>query len=207
MMRDGKKDLLLLWGGLLLLIAGIAVLNVYENVYKPWRLRGFQTAAEVYRETCSNIDVKAGSTSFTGRVVPIDPHRGSVDELYWDLPRTLRAQSPADVTMVLCLNWKPFLIGNYSDGTTAYGYDCEGAIVDVSSKRLVARRSFVRSTVISSGPPRKVWGGDLHYKGTEEIVAWIYSLIVVSRGSVIPSEYAGKRGPPHKALHPTAAES
>ena len=84
-------------------------------------------------------------------LIPIDLKSRKVDDLYFDMPADLRSSTPEDVATIVWLEWSEDVIGKYNDGTPARVHKCEVTVVDKTTFRVIAQRTF-RGTE----PPKEI---------------------------------------------------
>jgi hypothetical protein len=85
--------------------------------------------------TTSNLPV-------SGKILPIDVQRRTVDPVYLDLADEVRPQRPDEVGAIAALWWSKVEVGSYSSSNGAFQQTCTVMVWDKRTKSLLAERSF-----------------------------------------------------------------
>jgi hypothetical protein len=78
-----------------------------------------------------------------GRVVLVDAGQRKFDDLHLSLPEDLRALTPAEATTVGQIHYTREEVGRYEMGQRAIQLSCTMTVVDLRSRTVIAKRSFV----------------------------------------------------------------
>jgi hypothetical protein len=86
----------------------------------------------------------ATSTSLpvSGKILPVDVQRRTVDPVYLDLADGVRPQRPDEVGAIAALWWSKVEVGSYSSSNGAFQQTCTVIVWDKRKKSLLAERSF-----------------------------------------------------------------
>jgi hypothetical protein len=151
--RAALKKLLRFIG---VLMAAVVVITTY------WVLRENQRADQLAPWTAlietymppDNVraarDAHASDTRFAGsaaarikrHVIPIDLKSRRVDPLYFEMPANLRSSTPDDVQTLVWLDWNEEIVGKYNNGVPARVHVCDVTVLDKTSLRVIAQRTF-----------------------------------------------------------------
>jgi hypothetical protein len=134
----------------------LALFNGYQAVTS---LDEFNRKIDVWMEPPASSD--AADSYIRGRVLPIvhQPESGRgvgvAPDLYWALPRGVRARTPDEVGTVVWLDWEEKTItGPYNgfvDQVTGIQYVCKVTLIDKRANRKLAERTFRGSDPTGSG--------------------------------------------------------
>lgn len=147
-------------------------------------------------EYTSASDEIEGDAYITGKVITVgkgeiyfgsygielssNPNKAYIDDIYFDLPDSLRANSPEEVGTVILLEWGRNILAEYEGGSVAAQITCLVSVIDMKKDVIVGRQSFggsppetpeVRSCVGSSGC-KSIYGS----APTQNIVEYISKL-------------------------------
>jgi hypothetical protein len=77
-----------------------------------------------------------------GKIITVNKKESRIDDIYFDLPKELRAFKPKDVGTILWLKCEEDEVGFYTNGEEATVNICQVTIIDKSTPTIVARTSF-----------------------------------------------------------------
>lgn len=146
--RKLKRIVIFVGGALAVMFVVFAILDVQDanrrEQLEPWAamVRDHVLAAKGPAEA---LDPKGGYV--TGRLLPVNWARREVDHLYFDIPPTLRSQTPTDVGTYAWLQYGQKQVGKYNNGDPAYVQTAKITVIDKAKNTIVARAE------VQGGPP------------------------------------------------------
>jgi len=131
------------WGILAVVVVAIAgTIGVRFSLHAR-RVDAFREHLESYAQEAKG-DPTPGRR-MNGKLVAVDLDSKTIDDLHFDLPDDLRAETPEDVGTVVQLHWDKLQVGSYN-GKPAWKQSCQVRVMDKPSGELIETQPF--------------WGGD-----------------------------------------------
>jgi len=164
--RFWQTALLLLLPVLALVLFAVARYLVLESRLDPFK-------AHVSEYTAVT-EYQPGETYIRGKVIPVNIQDNAIDfNLYYDLPKDLRAGSPEEVRTVIEQVCTASLVGTYTRGGGAYRWTCKLKVIDLSISKILEEKTFT-----GSEPPGTTTGSKNQYgsKPSDEIMDYLTAL-------------------------------
>jgi hypothetical protein len=155
-------------GGLLLLfVLGFLLLKPKDRT-GPFKeqMKDFLTAAA---------QPGPGGASLSGKFVVVSSEAKGLDDVYFDLPKDLQAQTPEEATIVVRVSRDKTQVGTYTNGAPGYRHTCSVVVIDWKSRKIVAT-----TNVMGGMPPEKTTSasksGVYGDKPDKDVVAYLKGL-------------------------------
>ena len=188
-MADTKKSSRKPWGCLVAVIAVILVYGISVGLCS-WQYSNQESIMKPFEEHINEYliipgGVSSGDPYIAGKVITVDSSDKSIDRIFFDLPKELRASNPEEVGTLILLEWKQRIVGYYTDPKNppseanrnnildaAFKWSCYITIIDRHNKVIVCKQHF-----LGSEPPAIKRNSDnCGRKPIREIVKYIESL-------------------------------
>lgn len=109
-----------------------------------------------------------------GKILPVNSGDRAVDWFYYEVPETMRANSPEEVGTVVLLQWGEDQVGQYGgSGGGAFVRTCHVTVVDHAKREIVGQSQFR-----GGDPPRTSRRGSSQHGSypTEQILSYLRGL-------------------------------
>jgi hypothetical protein len=161
---------------ILVLLGGVAAVFGVRYALQASHLGKFKSHIQEYTAVGSaRPDLRQNGTA-KGKMITVKLQGPEIDWLYYDLPKSLRANSPEEVQTVVLLDWKENVVNQYEGGGNAIQWICGVTVYDKDTKTPIAYGQYAggdppSTTSTSAG------SNDYGSKPTAEIVRFLQGLV------------------------------
>jgi hypothetical protein len=161
---------------ILVLIGGVLGVLGVRYAWQASHLAKFKSHVQEYTALGGARPGQPQNGTSKGKMITVKLQGPEIDWLYYDLPKSIRANSPEEVQTVVLLDWKEQVIGQYEGGGNAIQYACGVTVYDKDTKTPIAYRDF------TGGPPPQTTStsngsNDYGSKPTAEIASFLQGLV------------------------------
>lgn len=171
---DVNKVRLGLFGFVFVGIVCVGIFQLVRGAYRGTALKPFESHLAGWSDKTA---MKPGQPKdqpyVTGKIMIVDITTRQFDNLYFDLPDALRAETPEAVKTVVWLERRQIEVGRYTGGSRAIRHVCRATVADATKKQVVGSREF------EGGMPPDRIKDRLDHGGSspdEDILNWLGSL-------------------------------
>lgn len=156
------------WYVLGAIAAAIYLYGQYESSSRARLDSSFKSVAQSYKNYTNYTYVPL---HLSGKIAVFGWSDDSLDAVHFQLPPTIQAQSPSEVSAVAFVSCIETEVGRYTSGSIGYKTDCTINIIDpITSSRY-------DHTVSSGNPPQSKKGkGNWSYRPNKEMAEYLQSL-------------------------------
>jgi electron transfer flavoprotein alpha subunit len=170
----------LTWGIILLFVIG--VMAVVEKCEKRSEAKHQKEVAADTNEFERFLGAKSppsestedtASTYRKDHLLLIDTDNGKLDELFYELPTSVRAAKAAEVGTLVWIRWDAQTIGRYTTGGYATKTDCDLTVFDVARRVIVGRQHIEGEQPPQTISHRKGSSASWSKRPTEQVLGYL----------------------------------
>ena len=118
------------------------------------------------------------STYRKDHLLLIDAENGKLDELFYELPTSVRAAKEAEVGTLVWIRWDAQTIGRYTTGGYATKTDCDLTVFDVARRAIVGHQHIEGERPPQTISHRKGSSASWSQRPTEQVLGYLKGLPV-----------------------------